>query len=782
MADSNGWQQGREAGGAAAGRHGDASGPVPGKRSLVDATFGDRGRGMDKLGHMSLVQQLQRKQEPGGGASSDAAPLPGNAPPVLVEDGIPSLVPGQVAKRGFIAQLKPLLEAAAAEELGPLYATAGCPYIAHYLAVYADRSAKDGEAFVRKLTGSKATTAEQLIADMLVRVRAGVRSWRDTGRVPAEVGAAAAGNVPAAPPGGGVQSPGGLAIQNLDDPGAARPGAVPAGSPAQVLEQLGEGTPLDSTTQTRMGAAFGTSFTDVRVHADEKGGTLASQHGALAFTVGTHIAMAAARYAPGTVEGDALLAHELTHVLQQRGAGPSSTQSTAGGGQDAAAEHDADQGAEAALRHLHGGDKSARASAKQGSDFQLQRCVGTAEAPTLRDAGVLHRDVCTWDGDPFAVQLTYEKGKTLGSGKVPATLHFQAKYAGSDDSDGHVAEMLFGPMEAREIAPRFTFDRSDGWSLMTVDLFGDGAWIGEIRHKTFFTDGWTPKARTHFFAGKHGDQDATTPRDVIVKSRDAVPATAQAAQAASQVPSATPVRVDLAATVAKRHLDDLLVDPNLELDPAAAPWITLKPKIDAAAAKYASTTTDDASEGQRLTRVGDAMQQARPMLIALGAASHPEAFLPDIAEQCLELVRGVRAQFVGAIGLAWDGDASAEMQAAMKAFDVMWYRVSSLYLAHGKGAGGMLDNARQTAGEILVLSNRAGTEAPSSRRCSACAAAAATRSPGRRTSSTGSAPSSWPAGRARSRGPRRSSRTRRCSPGWRRSSCSASCSASSSAR
>ncbi|HWU91140.1 MAG TPA: DUF4157 domain-containing protein [Kofleriaceae bacterium] len=718
MAERNGWRQGREVGGAAVERRGEAPGLSPGKRSLVEATFSDDARGPSKPGHTSLVQQLQRKQEQPGATNPDGAAAGAHAP-VLVEDEILSVVPGQVTKRDFIAQLKPLLEAAAAEELGSLYATAGCPYIARYLALYTNRSAKEGEAFVRRFTGSRATTAQGLLADMLVRVRAGVRSWRDTGQVPAEVIAAAGGITPgAAPAAGGAQrtdgAPGtsGLAIQNLDEPGVAKPATAPAGSPAQVLEQLGEGTPLDSTTQARMGAAFGTSFADVRIHADAKGGALASQHGALAFTVGTHIAMAAARYAPGTVEGDALLAHELTHVLQQRGAAPSSAQTTTETAQNAAAEHDADKGAEAALRHLHGGDKAARASAKQGSDFQLQRCVGTAEAPTLLDAGVIHQNVYTWDGDPFAVQLSYDKGKALGGGKIPATLHFQAKYAGGDDGDGHVAEMSFGTMEAQQIAPRFTFDRSDGWSHMNVDLYGDGAWIGEIRHKTFFTEGWTPKTRTHLFAGKHGDKDATTPRDVIVKSKDAAPATAQTQQTTAPAPPAAPVRVDLAATVAKRRLDDLLADPNLKLDPAAAPWVTLKPKIDAAAAKYASTTTHNAGEGQRLTRVGDAMQQARPMLIALGAASHPEAFLPDIADPCLELVRGVRTQFVGAIGLAWDGDASAEMQAAMKAFDVMWYRVSSLYLAHGKGAGGMLDNARKTAGEILVLSNRAGMGVP----------------------------------------------------------------------
>jgi hypothetical protein len=708
MAETSEWRPGEDAAGGAVEHRGEAQGLGLGKSSLVESTAGDTTQRPVKVGHTSRVQQLQRKQDQGAAASPDPATA-GAQPQVLVEDDVAAVAPGQIVKHDFIAQLKPLLEAAAAEELGPLFATAGCPYIAHYLAVYSRKPASECEAFIRRFTGSRANTAQGLTADLLARVRAGVRSWRDTGQVPPEVAAAAGGKLPAP---AAAPASSGLAIQNRDDPAATKPGAPPSGSPAQVLEQLGEGVALDSSTLTRMSAAFGTSFADVRVHTDAKGDALARQHGALAFTVGSHIAVAAGRYAPGTVEGDALLAHELTHVLQQRGAAPASAQAAMAGGQSSSAEADADQGAEAALRHLHGKDNSARADAKHSSDFQLARCIGTAEAPTLRDAGVIHHNVYTWDGDPFAVELTYEKGKALGgSSFVPAVLHFRAKYAGGDDSNGEMAHMSFGTMEARQIAPAFTFDKSDGWSNMTVDLYGDGTWIGDIRHKTYFLDGWTPKSRKHFFAGKHGKDDATWPRDVIIKSKDAVPGSAADAPTDAPAPS-VPVRADVAANVAKRHLDGLLGDPHLGLDPAAAPWLTLKPKIDAAAAKHTATPGDDPAEAQRLTRVGDAMHQARPMLIALGAASHREAFLPDIADQCLELVRGVRTQFVGAIGLSWDGDATAQMQAAMKAFDVMWYRVSSLYLQHGKGAGGMLDNARNTVGEIMVLANRAGMGVP----------------------------------------------------------------------
>jgi len=63
-------------------------------------------------------------------------------------------------------------------------------------------------------------------------------------------------------------------------------------------------------------------FGGVRVHADSQAAESAHAVGALAYTVGHHIVFGAGRYAPHTSEGRALLAHELTHVLQQTGGGP----------------------------------------------------------------------------------------------------------------------------------------------------------------------------------------------------------------------------------------------------------------------------------------------------------------------------------------------------------------------------------------------------------------------------------------------------------------------------
>ena len=67
-----------------------------------------------------------------------------------------------------------------------------------------------------------------------------------------------------------------------------------------------------------MEASFGERFDDVRVHDSEASYTLASSLNARAVTIGTDIFFDRAQYEPGLPSGDALLAHELAHVLQHR--------------------------------------------------------------------------------------------------------------------------------------------------------------------------------------------------------------------------------------------------------------------------------------------------------------------------------------------------------------------------------------------------------------------------------------------------------------------------------
>jgi hypothetical protein len=78
------------------------------------------------------------------------------------------------------------------------------------------------------------------------------------------------------------------------------------------------GSEMDGNTQAFMQSHFGTDFSHVRIHADGDAANMTRELGAYAFTVGRDIYFDAGKYAPETNAGKHLLAHELTHVIQQR--------------------------------------------------------------------------------------------------------------------------------------------------------------------------------------------------------------------------------------------------------------------------------------------------------------------------------------------------------------------------------------------------------------------------------------------------------------------------------
>ena len=87
-----------------------------------------------------------------------------------------------------------------------------------------------------------------------------------------------------------------------------------------ILAKLGKGQSLPSYIQSKMGSLFGASFSDVRIHTDNKAGQMANELNAKAFTIGNHIVFNNNEYKPGTLIGDALIAHELAHTIQQKSA------------------------------------------------------------------------------------------------------------------------------------------------------------------------------------------------------------------------------------------------------------------------------------------------------------------------------------------------------------------------------------------------------------------------------------------------------------------------------
>ncbi len=88
--------------------------------------------------------------------------------------------------------------------------------------------------------------------------------------------------------------------------------------PASIDRVLASsGRPLEPAIQQDMGQRFGYDFSHVRVHSGTTAEQSAQDVNANAYTVGHDIVFGASRFAPGTNEGQRLLAHELAHVIQQ---------------------------------------------------------------------------------------------------------------------------------------------------------------------------------------------------------------------------------------------------------------------------------------------------------------------------------------------------------------------------------------------------------------------------------------------------------------------------------
>lgn len=96
----------------------------------------------------------------------------------------------------------------------------------------------------------------------------------------------------------------------------------PAASPqvsSRIENAAGKGNPLPQKTLSEMNSSFGTDFSGVKIHHDNEAHTLNNELQAQAFTHGNDIYFNKGKYNPENSAGKFLLAHELTHVIQQQG-------------------------------------------------------------------------------------------------------------------------------------------------------------------------------------------------------------------------------------------------------------------------------------------------------------------------------------------------------------------------------------------------------------------------------------------------------------------------------
>jgi hypothetical protein len=328
----------------------------------------------------------------GGGAETTAgAPPPQPATTVasglVVEDSATDLTPGQMRKGEFLSQLKDSVCRAVEDALsGTTGVPAGCPYIDYWFNYYRDKDAQHLERAVQMYApgSAGATAASEYIRAATESARSAANTWARTGEVTGLIGGAG-GALSSLASGAAelVSGIGGLFFKGREG------GPNDTDDPLAIQAQLGPGHSLESNTGSSMQTAFGRDFSNLRVHTDSKAAELSSRLNARAFTVGRDVAFAAGEYQPGTLIGDALIAHELAHVMQQGGGGTAELPMQKGAGEDGSLEEDADTAAVQAVVSVWGGRKGVLAGSAKNvmprlkSGLRLSSCKSKPD-PNLR--------------------------------------------------------------------------------------------------------------------------------------------------------------------------------------------------------------------------------------------------------------------------------------------------------------------------------------------------------------------------------------------------------------
>jgi molecular chaperone GrpE (heat shock protein) len=325
---------------------------------------------------------IQRKPRTDAPEAPDATRAAGRSARVLiVEDDAPVLAPGQARKGAFIELLHRAVCATADAELAAAgRSTQGCPHLGFWLGYVSGRSAAEiGQIIAGYAPQTRgATTAAALIPPVVERVRLAMAVWVKTGKVTGvPQGLSGAGKAA----GSGRAGPASAQVQFKLREG----GAHGAGDMHGILGRLGHGRPLDQAVRSRMELAFAADFSKVRMHTDAEAASLSTELNARAFTLGHHIALGPDEYRPGTIVGDALLAHELAHVIQQEGGPRAPAPLRPGGDAATALETDADTAAAGAVAALWGGARAAAAGfarhlmPRLRTGLAVQRCSRTVK-------------------------------------------------------------------------------------------------------------------------------------------------------------------------------------------------------------------------------------------------------------------------------------------------------------------------------------------------------------------------------------------------------------------
>ena len=301
------------------------------------------------------------------------ATVPGSGPGLIVDDAARAVGPHQMRKSPFLNALRGAVSSVAAETVaGRVSGTLGAPALDRVFSSYGRQNASELESNVRQYApgAASAASARDYISSVVARARGQFEEMRKTGKLPEDA------DLPGAP---GEEASSGSPAKEASPPLAKKSemgGSATEGNTRGIQNQLGSGARIESGLRGRMESAFGADFGKVRFHTDAAAARTSRNVNARAFTIGHDVAFAAGEYQPGTLIGDALIAHELAHVVQQGG----HPEAPAGGAAYNSLEEDADTSAIGAVASLWGMAKAgiagiaANALPSLRSGLRLQCC------------------------------------------------------------------------------------------------------------------------------------------------------------------------------------------------------------------------------------------------------------------------------------------------------------------------------------------------------------------------------------------------------------------------
>ncbi|HKY53423.1 MAG TPA: DUF4157 domain-containing protein, partial [Anaerolineales bacterium] len=395
--------------------------------------------------------KLQRK-------ANDGTPPPEptseetTTPALIVDDEVATLEPGQMRKSEFLAELQTEVcktAEAAMTETGRT--TDGCPYLGYWFNFYSQKDSQYIERSIHKYAPetANARTAGEYIRLGVERVHQGVERWARTGEitsVPEDLRGAFAGARPVSETNAGTDT----ALAGNNDRKPSTPGGVHfkgrAGSaressdPRAIQAQLDPGQSLNGGVKSRMETAFGTSFSNVRLHTDPEAAKLSRDLNARAFTVGNDIAFGSGEYQPGAPVGDALIAHELAHVVQQVGPRSSTAPMRKGEGVYNTLEEYADRSAVGAMVSLWQGKRGLtnivqNAMPRLRSGLRLQSCRENLSSEE-RQAAIYQIGGIIGQPDMFESEIMAAIDK-LGDDAAKVLIHVGPFSPRADDSQLH---------------------------------------------------------------------------------------------------------------------------------------------------------------------------------------------------------------------------------------------------------------------------------------------------------------------------------------------------------